>query len=206
MLRSSDSVSQGCPRGRRKRKRKRRRRKGASDPRRTDRPGPGVRLGASPPGPGTMPANPGQGRQNSPEIEAGTPARGPGHLRGSLQSNSRGSLRGSEPQSTLQQTTAVRRTPNAGGDNSLAIARGLVATATVLELPPMASSQTATSCLCTGCHASGRSGASVGRGTCFHVAGQADRGRHLTASTRRGPDGAHGGPPRPARGTPGLTS
>lgn len=39
----------------------------------------------------------------------------------------------------------------------------LVATATVLELPPMASSQTATSCLCTGCDASGRSGASVRR-------------------------------------------
>ena len=39
----------------------------------------------------------------------------------------------------------------------------LVATATVLELPPMASSQTVTSCLCTGCHVSGRSGASVGR-------------------------------------------
>jgi hypothetical protein len=39
----------------------------------------------------------------------------------------------------------------------------LVATATVLELPPMASSQTAMSCLCIGYHASGRSGASVGR-------------------------------------------
>src|SRR3954464_15815958 len=39
----------------------------------------------------------------------------------------------------------------------------LVATATVLELAPMASSQTATSCLCTACYASGRSGASVCR-------------------------------------------
>src|SRR3954451_17871304 len=39
----------------------------------------------------------------------------------------------------------------------------LVATATVLELPPTASSQTATSCPSTGCHASGRSGAYVRR-------------------------------------------
>ena len=39
----------------------------------------------------------------------------------------------------------------------------LVATATVLELPPMASSQRAMACLCTGGRASGRSGACVGR-------------------------------------------
>ena len=48
----------------------------------------------------------------------------------------------------------------------------------------MASSQTATSCLCTGCHASGRSGASVRRPRREPTLGDADACSNTNARVR----------------------